>query len=153
MKASQAKIVILLALKDFNEQRPSKRDFTSLARLLNGTKPQIRDIDFARSVIDSLVEDKHIDIAPNREGQTSIFLRINKLGLEYLDKNNKNIFNNIKLFCLRDWRYIFSMIVTIIGIIVIPLFIYYKSITKSKPSNKERTIKYQAIHKADSKHI
>jgi len=87
MKASQAKILILSALNDFNEQRPSKHDFVSLQDILNRDKVQITDMDFARSVINSLYEDKHINIRGNNPNQ--IGLSITETGITFLN-NKKN---------------------------------------------------------------
>ncbi len=83
MKASKAKYLILFALYNFHEQRPSKYDFALLSGILN--QVEITDMDFARSVINSLYEDGHLEIKkypnPNATGA-----RITKKGIDLLNE-------------------------------------------------------------------
>jgi DNA-binding MarR family transcriptional regulator len=103
IKASQARILILSILYNNHEIRPSKHDFTFLPEIV--TKTKITDMDFIRSVINSLYEDKYINMTNDPNNPISIGIRITKSGIIFF-KENKNILAKIKLFLIAHWKWV-----------------------------------------------
>lgn len=141
MKVSKAKTLILQALKNFDDKRPSKYDFISLIDLLKLNKVQITDIDFARSVINSLFEDKYINITGDKSKSNAIGIKITKSGISLLNEINKeNKFIIIKLliairiFWLRYWKIFLPIIIGA----AISLFIHFDSKPTRKTKQKEK---------------
>jgi hypothetical protein len=85
MKATELKFLILKELADFHEFRPSSDSWCSATSILK--KLGVNDMDFARSVLQSLIEDKlvnHRGWEKLKEGGFELIIQPNKQGRDLL---------------------------------------------------------------------
>ena len=88
MKATELKLLILKELADFHEFRPSSDSWCSATSILK--KLGVKDIAFARSVLQSLIEERLVNHRGGeklKEGLSELLVQPNKQGLNLLARN------------------------------------------------------------------